>query len=182
MARFGIIAAMFREVHPLVRNMKPLRYLPDRRVRLYQDDNATIAYAGMGREPAAIACRAALASGELTSLVSIGWAGGLNVTAASGRVVEPSLVIDSLSGSRYEAGGNGGTLVTVQLIANLECGAAACAAGQQGRGQTRRAGPRGLVGRVTGVDVKPEIDNRNFVALGHQNAQPVRQPLFVEGR
>jgi adenosylhomocysteine nucleosidase len=120
MARIGIIAAMFREVHPLVRNMKPLRYLPDRRVRLYQDDNATIAYAGMGREPAAMACRAALASGELSSMVSIGWAGGLNPRASSGRVVEPSLVIDSLSGCRYEARGNGGTLVTVQLIANLE--------------------------------------------------------------
>jgi len=120
MARIGIIAAMFREVHPLVRNMKALRYLPDRRVRLYQDDSATIAYAGMGREPAAMACRAALASGELSSLVSIGWAGGLNAGASSGRVVEPSLVIDSLSGRRYEARGHGGTLVTVQLIANLE--------------------------------------------------------------
>jgi len=36
MARVGIIAAMFREVHPLVRNMEPLKYLPDRRGQIYQ--------------------------------------------------------------------------------------------------------------------------------------------------
>ena len=45
MARVGIVAAMFREVHPLLRTMKPLKYLPDRRVRLYQDDQKVISYA-----------------------------------------------------------------------------------------------------------------------------------------
>ena len=120
MARVGIIAAMFREVHPLVRNMAPLKYLPDRRVQMYQSKNAVIAYAGMGCEPAMVAARAVLSTGEIHSLVSVGWAGGLNPTAVAGNVVHPGIVIDSLSGKRYPAGGDAGTLVTVQLVAGLE--------------------------------------------------------------
>lgn len=120
MARVGIIAAMFREVHPLVRNMDPLKYLPDRRVQIYQSKNAVVAYAGMGREPAIAAVRALLSTGGISSLVSVGWAGGLNPNAIAGKVVRPAAVIDSLSGKRYAAGGDGGALVTVQLVAGLE--------------------------------------------------------------
>jgi adenosylhomocysteine nucleosidase len=120
MARVGIIAAMFREVHPLVRNMDPLKYLPDRRVQIYQSKNAVVAYAGMGREPAIAAVRALLSTGGISSLASVGWAGGLNPNAIAGKVVRPAAVIDSLSGKRYAAGGDGGTLVTVQLVAGLE--------------------------------------------------------------
>ena len=120
MARVGIIAAMFREVHPLVRNMEPLKYSPDRRVQIYQSKNAMIAYAGMGRDPARAAAQALLSVGEISSLASVGWAGGLNQNAAAGKVVFPATVIDSLSGKRYPAGGSGGTLVTVQLVAGLE--------------------------------------------------------------
>lgn len=120
MARVGIIAAMFREVHPLVRNMDPLKYLPDRRVQIYQSKNAVVAYAGMGREPAIAAVRALLSTGGISSLASVGWAGGLNPNAIAGKVVRPAAVIDSLSGKRYAAGGDGGALVTVQLVAGLE--------------------------------------------------------------
>lgn len=120
MSRLGIIAAMFREVHPLVRNMDPLKYLPDRRVQMYQNKNAVIAYAGMGREPVTAAARALLSIGDISSLASVGWAGGLNSTAIVGKVVQPAVVIDSLSGKRYVAGGGEGTLVTVQLVAGLE--------------------------------------------------------------
>ncbi|HWC16311.1 MAG TPA: hypothetical protein VG498_04825 [Terriglobales bacterium] len=120
MARVGIVAAMFREVHPLLRNMKPLKYLPDPRVRMYQDETKVIAYAGMGRDPAMVAARAAMASGELSALASVGWAGGLNPKTSGGQVVEPSVVIDGLSGERYDGNGSGGTLVTVQLVAGLE--------------------------------------------------------------
>ena len=120
MARVGIISAMFREVHPLVRGMQPLRYLPDRRVQLYQNETAIVAYAGMGRERAAVASRAALAAGELSALLSVGWAGGLNPQAAAGKVVEPATVIDAFSDKRYSASGNEGTLVTVQLVADVE--------------------------------------------------------------
>jgi adenosylhomocysteine nucleosidase len=120
MARVGIVAAMFREVHPLLRTMKPLKYLPDHRVRLYFDDYKVIAYAGMGNQLAALSCRALLASGELSAVASVGWAGGLNAAAIGGQVVEPSVVIDGESGARYPLSGSGGTLVTVQLVAGLE--------------------------------------------------------------
>lgn len=120
MPRVAIVAAMFREVHPLVRNMQPLKYLPDRRVQMYQNKSAVIAYAGMGCEPASLAARAALATGDVSALVSVGWAGGLNIQVQAGKVVQPATVIDALSGTRYQAGGDQGTLVTVQLVAGLE--------------------------------------------------------------
>jgi len=120
MARVGIIAAMFREVHPLVRNMEPLKYSPDRRVQIYHSKNAVIAYAGMGRDAATAATRALVSLGEISALASVGWAGGLNPSAVAGKVVHPAAIVDSLSGKRYCAGGDGGTLVTVQLVAGLE--------------------------------------------------------------
>ncbi|HKT23320.1 MAG TPA: hypothetical protein VJR04_01875 [Terriglobales bacterium] len=120
MARVGIVAAMFREVHPLLRTMKPLRYLPDKRVRLYEDEQKVIAYAGMGIDPAAVACRAVLATGELSAVASVGWAGGLNPSASGGQVVEPSVVISGSSGDRFASSGTGGTLVTVERVAGLE--------------------------------------------------------------
>ena len=120
MARVGIVAAMFREVHPLLRTMKPLKYLPDKRVRLYEDDEKVIVYAGMGIDPATVACRAVLATGELSAVASVGWAGGLNPSASGGQVVEPSVVINGSSGERFSATGDGGTLVTVQRVAGLE--------------------------------------------------------------
>src|SRR6185312_2599337 len=120
MARVGIVAAMFREVHPLLRTMKPLKYLPDKRVRLYEDDLKVIAYAGMGIDPAAVACRAVLATGELSAVASVGWAGGLNPSASGGQVVEPSAVIDGSSGDPFSSSGTGGTLVTVERVAGLE--------------------------------------------------------------
>ena len=120
MARIGIIAAMFREVHPLARGMAPMKYLPDRRVQIYQNDTTVVVYGGMGRERASVAARAALATGEISALLSVGWAGGLNASASAGRVVQPSAVIDALSGTRYEASGPDGALVTVQVVADVE--------------------------------------------------------------
>jgi len=120
MARVGIIAAIFREVHPLVRGMEPLKYLPDRRVQMYQNRNAVIAYAGMGHEPAFAAARAVLSVDEISSLLSVGWAGGLNSSAVAGKVVRPVTVVDSVSGKHYSAGGNDGTLVTVERVAGVE--------------------------------------------------------------
>jgi hypothetical protein len=111
---------MFREVHPLVRGMTPMRYLPDRRVRIYQNDAAVVVYAGMGCERAALAARAALATGELDGLLSVGWAGGLNGATCAGQVVEPSTVIDAFSGKQYPSGGSQGSLVTVQLVADID--------------------------------------------------------------
>jgi len=120
MARIAIIAAMFREVHPLVRKWEPKRYLPDRRVQLYLSDAAVVAYAGMGPECAQVACKAALAVGDIDRMISVGWAGGLNPNSSAGQVVHPETVVDALSGKRYKTGGTQGTLVSVQLVADTE--------------------------------------------------------------
>ena len=38
-----------------------------------------------------------------------------------------------------------------------------------------------MIGGIAGIHVEPEIDDGDFMALRYQNAQPVREPLFVEG-
>jgi nucleoside phosphorylase len=100
MARIAIIAAMFREVHPLVRKWEPKRYLLDRRVQLYLSEAAVVAYGGMGPECAQVACKAALAVGEIDTLISVGWAGGLNPSSSAGQVVQPKTVVDAISGKQ----------------------------------------------------------------------------------
>lgn len=120
MARIAIVAAMFREVHPLVRTWQPMRYLPDRRVQLYQSDQAVVAYAGMGLNHASLACHAALASGEISAVLSVGWAGGLNPDASPGKVVHPSTVVNAATGKRYASGGTDGILVSAEVIVEPE--------------------------------------------------------------
>ena len=62
----------------------------------------------------------------------------------------------------------------LNLVADLQRRPAFCAARQQGRNHARRAWQYGLIGRITGINVKPEINHGNFMALGYQDAQAVR--------
>jgi adenosylhomocysteine nucleosidase len=120
MARIAIICALFREVHPLVRKWDVLRYLPNRAVTIYHNEHAVVAYAGMGHELATAACEAAFACGEISALISAGWAGGLNAQAVPGEVVRPEIVVDAATGKKFEAGGDRGTLVTVARVADAD--------------------------------------------------------------
>jgi adenosylhomocysteine nucleosidase len=117
-----IVAAMEREIGPLVRHW--------RRVRLQQEDwtfaafvndiaggNVLAVAAGMGPEAARRATEAALASKPVKYVISAGWAGAADPALQVAKVMIPARVVDASSGKTFEVAGGEGTLVTVAGVA-----------------------------------------------------------------
>ena len=95
----GIIAALPREVAPLVKGWK-CEKLPGNRT-LYMRDNVVVACAGMGPSQVALAVTAARALLPLTELISVGLAGACNPALRVGDVVRAGVVIDRNTGERF---------------------------------------------------------------------------------
>src|SRR3569833_1389597 len=92
----GIIAALPREVAPLVKGWK-CEKLPANRT-VYLRDNIVVACAGMGPSQVALAVSAARALLPVTELVSAGLAGACNPTLRIGDIVRPGVVVDRTTG------------------------------------------------------------------------------------
>ena len=103
----------------MVRGVIPERVAPDRRALLYRIPGCVVACAGMGTLRVTLAVRAALEAGA-TSLVSVGLAGGCDPALEAGSLVEAAVVIDALSGERYNGLPGVGTLVTTHTIAGVQ--------------------------------------------------------------
>jgi adenosylhomocysteine nucleosidase len=95
----GIIAALPREVAPLVKGWK-CEKLPGNRT-IYLRDNAVVACAGMGPSRVALAVTAARALLPLTELISVGLAGACDPALRVGDVVRAGVVIDRNTGERF---------------------------------------------------------------------------------
>ena len=116
MSRLGIIAALPREIAPLVRDWQ----MPCHdRVAVWVSNDAVAACAGMGAECVTRAAEAAVQLGA-TALVSVGYAGGLTDAARASTVWVPATVIDAATGERFATGVGTGTLVSVSMVANIE--------------------------------------------------------------
>jgi adenosylhomocysteine nucleosidase len=116
MARLGIIAALPREIAPLVRGWQAPN---NDGVALWVSNDAVAACAGMGAECVTRAAEAAAQMGA-TALVSVGYAGGLTDAARASTVWVPATVIDAATGERFATGVGRGTLVSVSMVANIE--------------------------------------------------------------
>lgn len=115
----AIIAALPREIAALVQGTKADAGLLKLGVWLYQVDGAVVVAAGMGAERAAVAVEAALATGEVRTLISTGLAGGCAPGVVAGSVVEAGVVVDSKTGARFAAAGGTVTLATTEAIASV---------------------------------------------------------------
>ena len=116
-AKFGMIAALPREIAGLVRGVEADGALVKEGVWLYRLDGAVVVAAGMGAKRAALAVEAA---GEVEVLISIGLAGGCVAGVEAGSVREAGVVVDVISGERFVAGdGAGVTLATGPAIASV---------------------------------------------------------------
>ena len=102
MARIAIIAALPREVASLVKRSRPDPELRRRGIFLYRLNDVVVVAAGMGAERGALAVEAALASGEVTDLISAGLAGSCDAGLMPGAIVEATLVVDTRTGERLE--------------------------------------------------------------------------------
>src|ERR1051326_9561329 len=90
MARLGIIAALPREIAPLVGGWQTRCH---DRVTVWSSDDAVAACAGMGPECVTLAAEAAAQLGA-TALVSVGYAGGLSDEARTSSVWVPATIIE----------------------------------------------------------------------------------------
>ncbi len=101
------VAALTREIAGLVaeRGWRAEPKLLGRKIHLFEHADAVVVCAGMGAARVTMAVEAALGVGPAAALISVGWAGACREGLAVGDVLHPTLVIDTRTGERYEAGG-----------------------------------------------------------------------------
>src|ERR1035437_9508041 len=150
MSRIAIIAAMEREVRPLIRRWK-VRTMEHggRRYRLFEDGEAVLVCGGIGAEGARRATEAVIREVSPVRVISVGFAGALDGALQVGHVLEPRMVINAADGARTEVGSGEGILVSSATVADkaqkillgkaygaiaVDMEAAAVAQGAQARG------------------------------------------------
>jgi adenosylhomocysteine nucleosidase len=127
MSRTVIIAAMEREVQPLVHGWRRSSISDGaRRCAMFEAGEWAVVISGIGGGHAEAAARAAIAQYNPTQLISAGLAGALIRSLKAGSVFMPNVVVDAADGSEYrcttEGGGvvGGGVLVSAGEIAGME--------------------------------------------------------------
>ncbi len=121
MSRIAIIAAMEREVRPLIRSWK-VRTIEQggRRYRLFENGDAALVCGGIGAGAARRATEAMIREVNPVRAISVGFAGALDGSLQVGHVLEPRTVINAADGARTEVGSGEGILVTSATVADKE--------------------------------------------------------------
>jgi adenosylhomocysteine nucleosidase len=120
MSRLGIVAALEREVRPLVRRWRVHeREHAGRRFRFYENGETVLVCGGVGAEPARRAAEAVLALYSPNCVYSVGYAGALEPTLRIGDILQPARVINAKEGSTASIVGGQGTLVSHALVASV---------------------------------------------------------------
>lgn len=103
MPNIAIVAALEREVRPLVKNWRPTVVEHESRAfTFYESNYAVVVCGGIGGEAARRAAEAAIVKYSPKVLISAGIAGALVPELHVGETIFPALVIDSQDGSRHE--------------------------------------------------------------------------------
>lgn len=116
-ASIAIIAALHREVAPLVGHWRRDSADLSQACHCFSNGTGWVFYAGMGVRSAQFAAETAIAKCRPDLLVSAGLAGALIAGLRVGQVIEPSIVIDSETGERYSAEQGENILVTAAKVA-----------------------------------------------------------------
>jgi adenosylhomocysteine nucleosidase len=111
-ARIAILAALPREVAPLVRDWADPVVSRANGTSLWENDRAIVVCAGMGRERVTHAMELAESRGPLRAVISVGYAGALRSWMQVDRVYWPAVVIDGATGERFACKDGEGILVT----------------------------------------------------------------------
>jgi adenosylhomocysteine nucleosidase len=120
-AKVAIVAALEREVRPLVRHW-PARRRPyeGREFKFFEGDTAVVVCGGIGVGPARRAAEAVIELYQPVLLVSAGFAGALQPDVRVGDVLTARVVIDAQDGSRTDTGTGEGTLLSFESVAGAE--------------------------------------------------------------
>jgi adenosylhomocysteine nucleosidase len=121
MAGIAIVAAMEREVKPLIRNWK-VRMIEHsgRSYRLFTNGETALICGGIGPEAARRATEALIQEVNPVRVLSVGFAGALDHSLQVGDVIEPRTVTCAADGARKDVGSGKGTLVSSKTIADKE--------------------------------------------------------------
>ncbi len=150
MSKLAIVAAMEREVRPLIRDWKVREIEHDGRCyRLFENGDAVLICGGIGAEAARRATEAVIQDTRPLRVLSVGFAGALGATMKVADVLEPQVVVNAADGARTETGSGEGTLVSFGAVSGpdqkqrlakaygavaVDMEAAAVAQGAQARG------------------------------------------------
>ncbi|HXA86744.1 MAG TPA: hypothetical protein VNZ47_16790 [Candidatus Dormibacteraeota bacterium] len=126
MSKTAIIAAMEREISPLVRGWQRAT-LPsgDRKFTAFEREGVIAVVSGIGCGNAELAARAVVAQYRPAILISAGLAGALIRSLKVGNVFTPNVVVDAVDGAEYRCAADqnhvsGGVLVSSGEIAGAE--------------------------------------------------------------
>jgi adenosylhomocysteine nucleosidase len=184
MPKIAVVAALEREIGPLVAGWRVVRRSSDgREFKFFESDVAVVVCGGIGPAAARRACEAVCASYGPEMVISAGFAGALNADLHAGDVVVPARVIDAGDGSSVETGTGSRGLVSVAETATVErkrvLGAKydAVAVDMEAAAVAKAAGLRAV--RFVAVKaISDELDFEIPVAEGSVDAQG----QFHEGR
>ncbi|MGA9800192.1 MAG: hypothetical protein WBQ68_14365 [Terriglobales bacterium] len=119
-AKVAIVAALEREVRPLIKQWRPVEREHDgRKYKFFENDRAVLVCSGIGPEAARRAAEAIINLYAPVLVQSAGFAGALDSTLKVGTVLTPICVIDAKDGSRIEAGVGYWVVVSVDQPASV---------------------------------------------------------------
>src|SRR5689334_3514729 len=126
MSRIAIIAAMERELTPLVRGWKKsVMVSNEKKFIMFESEGVFAVVCGIGSQNAELATRTAADQFHPAVLISVGLAGALIRSLKVGSVFMPSVVVDASGGEEYRCAADGdrvggGVLVTAGEVASVE--------------------------------------------------------------
>ena len=117
--RVAIVAALEREVWPLVSNWERSRKLFEgREFEFFENDRMVVVCGGIGADLARRATEAVIRLFDPELIISAGFAGALQRELTVGQVLTPRIVIDAGDSSRTDTQSGAGILVTFGAVAD----------------------------------------------------------------
>jgi adenosylhomocysteine nucleosidase len=121
MSRVAIVAALEREVRPLVRQWRVGEKVVDgRRFRFFEKDDSVLVCGGIGAEAARRAAETVIALYAPKMIYSVGFAGALDPGLKVGSIVQPRRVVNAGDGSSVNLNRGEGVLVSFGSVASPE--------------------------------------------------------------
>ena len=104
-AKIAIVAAMEREIWPLVKDWPTVNKQHDgRSYKFFEKSPVVLVCGGIGSEAARRAAEAVISLYQPKLIVSAGFAGGLDPSLNTGQMLTPRHVVDGRDGSRTDSG------------------------------------------------------------------------------
>ena len=120
MSRLAIVAALEREVRPLLKHWQVRkREHAGREFRFYESREAVVVCGGIGPEAARRAAEAVIVFYSPDFLYSVGYAGALDPTLKVADVLTPAHVINGSDGSRVDVSKGQGTLLSLNAVETI---------------------------------------------------------------